>query len=78
MTKLTNEEQQKESSPKSRLAEKLLETRTILIYGEIDQRMARDVTEKLLVLDADSRWIIDTKVRLDDDLGLVYEPKEEE
>lgn len=31
-----------------------------------------------LVLDADSRWIIDTKVLLDDDLGLMYEPKEEE
>lgn len=31
-----------------------------------------------LVLDAESRWIEDTKVRLDDELGLVYEPKEEE
>lgn len=31
-----------------------------------------------LVLDADARWTEDAKVRLDDDLGLVYETKEVE
>jgi len=31
-----------------------------------------------LALDAQGRWIEDAKVRLDDDLGLVYEPKEAE
>ncbi len=31
-----------------------------------------------LVLDAQGHWAEDTKVRLDDDLGLVYEPKEAE
>lgn len=51
----TMTEEQKEGNAKSsRLAEKLLETRTILIYGEINQRMAREVTEKLLILAADS------------------------
>jgi ATP-dependent Clp protease, protease subunit len=50
----TMEEQKEGSGRSSRLAEKLLETRTILIYGEINQRMARDVTEKLLILAADS------------------------
>jgi len=32
----------------------------------------------LLTLDAQGRWTEDAKVRLDDDLGLVYEPKEAE
>lgn len=31
-----------------------------------------------LILDAQGRWTEDAKVRLDDDLGLVYEPKEAE
>lgn len=31
-----------------------------------------------LILDADNRWTKDAAVRLDDDLGLVYEPKETE
>ncbi len=33
-----------------RLDEKLLETRTILIFGEIDQKLARNVTQQLLLL----------------------------
>jgi ATP-dependent Clp protease protease subunit len=36
------------------IIEKLLETRTILIFGEINQRMARAVTEQLLLLSQDS------------------------
>ena len=31
-----------------------------------------------LALDAHGRWSEDAKVRLDDDLGLVYEPKDAE
>lgn len=31
-----------------------------------------------LSLNADGRWIVDAAVRLDDDLGIVYEPKETE
>ena len=53
MIKLAKEDDKKEES-KSRLGERLLETRTILIYGEINQRIAREVSEKLLVLAADS------------------------
>lgn len=37
-----------------RLEEKLLETRTIMIYGGIDQKLAQRVSEKLLILSADS------------------------
>lgn len=43
-----------ERSMKSKLEEKLLKNRTIMIYGEITQDRARDVTEKLLVLSAES------------------------
>ena len=32
----------KEKEPKSRLEEKFLETRTILLFGEISQKSARD------------------------------------
>ena len=53
MIKLAKEDDKKEES-KQRLGEKLLETRTILIYGEINQRVAREVSEKLLVLASDS------------------------
>jgi len=53
MIKLAKEDDKKEEF-KSRLGEKLLETRTIMIYGEINQRLAREVSEKLLVMAADS------------------------
>ncbi len=36
------------------LMNKLLETRTILIFGEINMRLAQEITRQLLVLDADS------------------------
>jgi ATP-dependent Clp protease protease subunit len=39
----------------SKLDEKLFDTRTILIFGEISQKVAREITEKLLVLSADSK-----------------------
>ncbi len=49
------EDQKKEKEEKGfRLGEKLLKTRTILIYGGINQKLAEDVSRKLLVLAADS------------------------
>ena len=48
------EKKEKENGGKSRLDDKLMQTRTILIYGTIDQKLAREVTQKLLVLSADS------------------------
>jgi len=36
------------------IEEKLLKVRTVLIYGAINQDMARDVTEKLLILSSES------------------------
>jgi len=35
---------------KSMISNKLLESRTILIFGEINQKMAQEVTEKLIIL----------------------------
>lgn len=37
-----------------KVEQKLFETRTVLIYGEINQKVAKAVSEKLLVLSADS------------------------
>jgi len=40
--------------PKRPLLERMLETRTITIFGEIDMKLAQEVTQKLLVLDGES------------------------
>jgi ATP-dependent Clp protease, protease subunit len=40
--------------PKRPLLERMLETRTITIFGEIDMKLAQEVSQKLLVLDGDS------------------------
>lgn len=40
--------------PKKNMMERLLETRTITIFGEINMKVAREVTEKLMLLAADS------------------------
>ncbi|MEM9445841.1 MAG: ATP-dependent Clp protease proteolytic subunit [Verrucomicrobiota bacterium] len=40
---------------KVKLDEKLFKTRVITIYGEINQKLAREVTEKLLILSTDSK-----------------------
>jgi ATP-dependent Clp protease protease subunit len=45
---------EKEKSPMRRMMEQLLETRTITIFGEINMKLAQEVTQKLLILDADS------------------------
>jgi len=47
-----DEKEKKDKEPKSKLEEKFLETRTILIFGEISQKVARDVCEKLILLSA--------------------------
>jgi ATP-dependent Clp protease protease subunit len=44
------EKEKKDKEPKTRLDEKFLETRTILLFGEISQKSAREVCEKLLLL----------------------------
>jgi ATP-dependent Clp protease protease subunit len=46
------EEKKKEKEPKSKIEEKFLETRTIMIFGEISQKVAREVSEKLILLSA--------------------------
>ena len=50
--RLEEAEEKKEKKPK--FDDKLLETRTILIYGPIDQKLARSVSRQLLLLAADS------------------------
>jgi len=46
---------EKDASGKDRIEERLLRTRTILIYGEVNQKLAKSVTERLLVLSAESK-----------------------
>lgn len=47
-------EKEDKDKDKSRLDDRLLKTRTILIYGGIEQKLAKEVTQKLLVLSAES------------------------
>jgi ATP-dependent Clp protease, protease subunit len=47
-------EEEKETPPDFRLAHKLLDSRTILLFGEINMDVARSITQQLLVLDAES------------------------
>lgn len=57
MTILAEEHEEKEKEEKpgfSPLNQKLLETRTILLFGEIDMDTAQNITRQLLVLAADS------------------------
>jgi ATP-dependent Clp protease protease subunit len=48
------QEEKDEKSGFSPLHQKLLETRTILLFGEIDMELARTISAQLLVLAADS------------------------
>lgn len=48
------EKQENEKAPGFNLMNKLLETRTILIFGEINMKVAQEITRQLLVLAADS------------------------
>src|SRR5476649_608017 len=57
--------EKKDKEPKSKLEEKFLETRTILLFGEISQKSAREVCEKLILLsslnDDDIKLIINSQ-----------------
>lgn len=61
------EEEQKppEEQPRFNFQEKMLQTRTVLIFGEIDQKMAERVTQQLLLLatisDEDIKIIINSQ-----------------
>ena len=44
---------EKEAAPKG-LMQKMLETRTILLFGEINQKVAKDVTQNLMLLAAEN------------------------
>ena len=48
------EDQEKEKSPDMGIAQKLMDSRTILLFGEINMDVAREITKQLLVLDAES------------------------
>jgi ATP-dependent Clp protease protease subunit len=57
--------EKKDKEPKSKIEEKFLETRTIMIFGEISQKVAREVSEKLILLssinDNDIKVIINSQ-----------------
>ena len=48
------QDQDKEKPSNDGTAQKLLESRTILLFGEINMDVAREITKQLLVLDAES------------------------
>src|ERR1700722_8274793 len=58
-------EEKKEKEPKYKLEEKFLETRTLLLFGEINQKVAREVSEKPILLsslnDNDIKVIINSQ-----------------
>ena len=47
-------DEKNENNDNNMLANKLLESRTIMLFGEINQKVAREVSEKLLVLASES------------------------
>lgn len=49
-----NENEKQERPSRFRMAEKLLESRILTIFGEIDMKKAQEITQKLLILAADS------------------------
>lgn len=56
MHRFADDEQQdeKEEKPRFNMLNQLLETRTITIFGEINMKLAQEITQKLLILAADS------------------------
>lgn len=50
------QEEEKKSNDKQpkRFMERLFETRTLTIFGEIDMKLAQEVSQKLLILDSES------------------------
>lgn len=65
MFETEEEEKPAEGQPKINFQERFLETRTILIFGEIDQKMAERVTQQLILLstisDDDIKVIINSQ-----------------
>lgn len=51
---IESKESEEKDGLKFRIDQKLFKTRTLLIYGEINQKLAKEVTEKLLVLSIES------------------------
>lgn len=49
-----DQDQEKEKEFAPGIAQKLLDSRTILLFGEINMDVAREITKQLLVLDAES------------------------
>jgi ATP-dependent Clp protease protease subunit len=45
---------EEQAKPKKSMFDRLLETRTITIFGEINMKLAQEITEKLMLLAADS------------------------
>ncbi len=58
MHRFDEEEKEEDKNEKSKspgkMMERLFETRTLTIFGEIDMKLAQDVVHKLLILDAES------------------------
>jgi ATP-dependent Clp protease protease subunit len=50
----TEEVVEEKEKPKKSMLDRLLETRTITIFGEISMKLAQEVTEKLMLLATDS------------------------
>ncbi|MCB9420560.1 MAG: ATP-dependent Clp protease proteolytic subunit [Ardenticatenaceae bacterium] len=48
------EEKQENEKSSPRFMERLFETRTLTIFGEINMKLAQEVTQKLLILDSES------------------------
>ena len=48
------ESAEENGKPKKSMMDRLLETRTITIFGEINMKLAQEITEKLMLLAADS------------------------
>ena len=57
MTKFAEDQDEEKNEDKQQKSafEKLLETRTITIFGEINMKLAQEVTQKLLLLDSDNQ-----------------------
>ena len=51
----TKSQEEKENRSKFHIEEKLLKSRTLMIYGTIDQKLAKEITSKLLILSSESQ-----------------------
>ncbi len=53
-----NDEEEKEQEQTKSAFERMLKARTITIFGEINMKVAQEITQKLLFLDADNQDVI--------------------